>query len=1798
MQDSCRADTLTSSSAAPSSGPRGVKARLALYQEECRKQKEIKKYEEIEVNKLNESLKDIGRFQSPIKRSAKPKAELTPTKGKKPAALAVFQLELSPSVREEHDSSNNLSKSPYPRSGHSSFRNAAAATPKGAAKSPASKHPARPPAAAQTSQQTKDEEETAARAELSKALENLETSQSSLGGMKRSGEAKAESSSPSTFSFTSVRSRYLSAVRKLAPVDIKGQLSAMATAKDKQTYKEQRRAAIRAEQSKKAQYGTLKSAWDQYEKTAQDKPRDPGDENEQNARDQLDKIEEAIDRQWIGFTEDVVEVVQKYRDDGDNDDDAGEDSVLYWVKEGKRLKSESVARRRQKLEQRIVEEEQFWIEEAIKLRDQAKLKRSPDEGRNGSSPRGAHADTAAASVPDLEASSSALMSQSHGPMVGKSKDDYCYRSPKSLGRRVAEYTKAVSSSPSEREAAATAKEVEARVEKYAKMRTRKRATGGDDEDDDDDDDLDFWIAEAKRLQGKPKARFRNKAEEERYWLAEAKKLRDAVRNGRGPNPYGEVDEVEKAILEERIDRYNDVQTRKYAPDHDEDDDDDLDFWIQEAKRLRGDPTIKFQSMKDEEKYWRQEAIAIRESVRDGSGPNPYDDVHTVGGRVEEELESSIAFSNSVRSLGNRVAAYTKATATHAAAGNAQEIERRAQKYNQVKTRKHIPCDDDDDDDDDDLDFWIAEAKRLQGKPRTAFHSKAEEESYWIAEARKLRDAVRNGKGPNPYGEVDEVEKAILEERIEKYNEIETRKYVPDDDEDDDLGFWIQEAKRLRGDPHVKFRSRKEEDEFWRLEAIAIRESVRNGNGPNPYDDVQTVGGAKNVCPSDSATSFNNSVRSLGARVAAYEGAVRSTMPGNKVMEVDRRVRMYNEVKTRKLAPEDDDDDDDVDLDFWIAEAKRLQGTPKRKFRNKEEEDMYWVAEAKKLREAVRRGKGPNPYGDVDEAEKELLEERIERYYEITSRKYMPEEADDDDNLDFWIQEAKRLSGMKKTFPSQKEEAEYWHKEAITLRNSVRNGSGPNPYDDIRTVQIMVELDDESSAEEATSGSVGFQTKSKESSDGPSRAIDAHELGERVQRYNEIRTRKYVPEDDDEDDLDFWIQEAKRLRGDPGKRFKSRSEEGKYWKSEAIALRESVRNGTGPNPYEGIGAKSCAENDSDSESNLNSQAVELQNRVEKYNVAKARKCIPGDEDDDDDDDDFAFWIQEAKRLRGDRKKVFKSASEEEAYWKKEARSLRESIRNGTGPNPYDGIVIRRAEVIDDDDDDDRVEDDRHNSVSALSHTDAAELEQRVAKYNEVKARKYIPEDESEGDDLDFWIQEAKRLQGGSRKSFSSKDEEEAYWRKESIALRESIRNGTGPSPYAVNGESSAPGNNSYESDSSLGINSSKNQISVKAKSTYGHFKFPSHSKGIDTGVENLGSSTPEYEADESSVDGSTSDSDFESSSAIDRKKKSKKKKHKKKSKRAKKSGDADDSSSDSENSTQNLVTTEKSITKQQKSKVGDSAKTRNLAEPDSKNGESPKSLSLVKPDSRGKKAKKNSDANSALNPTEDGVTPRSSKLKAYMESMSKPSANDDAQEKEAKTEQPRNLDGSLWKNPLNRWTNRPTKKVHEIGTAITMKIATKTDCWRKTRHNFIMDNAPYNWHKVSGDFEVMVKVSGDFSTMYDKAGLMIRQDDENWVLTGLEYFNDRLNHSTSITRDYTDWSLASLPATPEKGAWFRLKRMGNSIETSYSFDTETWVVTRQGVFSDRQVLQVGLCGARPMGHCDMKVKFDYYRVKSI
>ena len=191
--------------------------------------------------------------------------------------------------------------------------------------------------------------------------------------------------------------------------------------------------------------------------------------------------------------------------------------------------------------------------------------------------------------------------------------------------------------------------------------------------------------------------------------------------------------------------------------------------------------------------------------------------------------------------------------------------------------------------------------------------------------------------------------------------------------------------------------------------------------------------------------------------------------------------------------------------------------------------------------------------------------------------------------------------------------------------------------------------------------------------------------------------------------------------------------------------------------------------------------------------------------------------------------------------------------------------------------------------------------------------------------------------------------------------------------------------------------------------------------------------------------------------------------------------------------------------------------------------------------------------------------------------------------------PKNPDGSPWKNPLKFWTNKP-KQLNEIGAKCIMKPTKGTDIFCRTKDS-LTDNANFYWHKYDGDFNVVVKIKGDLNAPYDKAGIMLRQDERNWCLSGLEYFGGRLCLSTCITRGITDWSLSPLAdetSARENGVWIAIKRQEGRIACFYSLDLTEWVQTRMGPFEVDDTLKVGIACTCPAGE-PYKVVFERYSI---
>jgi len=162
----------------------------------------------------------------------------------------------------------------------------------------------------------------------------------------------------------------------------------------------------------------------------------------------------------------------------------------------------------------------------------------------------------------------------------------------------------------------------------------------------------------------------------------------------------------------------------------------------------------------------------------------------------------------------------------------------------------------------------------------------------------------------------------------------------------------------------------------------------------------------------------------------------------------------------------------------------------------------------------------------------------------------------------------------------------------------------------------------------------------------------------------------------------------------------------------------------------------------------------------------------------------------------------------------------------------------------------------------------------------------------------------------------------------------------------------------------------------------------------------------------------------------------------------------------------------------------------------------------------------------------------------------------------------------------QWYNEPTK-FDEAGSKISLTVPGKTDFWRVTLHGFIKDDAPFYFKHVEGDFEVTVKFTAKYETLYDQAGLMVRQDEKVWMKCGIEFYKGVQHASTVITRDFSDWSISPVSENPVS-VWIRAKRTKECIETFYSVDRTNFIQIRQGYLSEAPTLQVGIMAAAPTG----------------
>jgi regulation of enolase protein 1 (concanavalin A-like superfamily) len=175
----------------------------------------------------------------------------------------------------------------------------------------------------------------------------------------------------------------------------------------------------------------------------------------------------------------------------------------------------------------------------------------------------------------------------------------------------------------------------------------------------------------------------------------------------------------------------------------------------------------------------------------------------------------------------------------------------------------------------------------------------------------------------------------------------------------------------------------------------------------------------------------------------------------------------------------------------------------------------------------------------------------------------------------------------------------------------------------------------------------------------------------------------------------------------------------------------------------------------------------------------------------------------------------------------------------------------------------------------------------------------------------------------------------------------------------------------------------------------------------------------------------------------------------------------------------------------------------------------------------------------------------------------------------------------WLNPPPQWALTDGELLVTTGD--------KTDFWRKTEYGFIRDDGHFAHRSVMGDFTAEVTFVGKYHTLYDQAGLMLRLDAIRWIKTGIEYVDERMNFSTVVTNDTSDWSfIPSSRVSVSDAIRVRLIRKGSTVSTGFLRVDGSWQTARIAGFPADSLCQIGVMCCSPQ-RAGLEVRFSEFAI---
>ncbi|GAF66922.1 hypothetical protein BTS2_3828 [Bacillus sp. TS-2] len=128
----------------------------------------------------------------------------------------------------------------------------------------------------------------------------------------------------------------------------------------------------------------------------------------------------------------------------------------------------------------------------------------------------------------------------------------------------------------------------------------------------------------------------------------------------------------------------------------------------------------------------------------------------------------------------------------------------------------------------------------------------------------------------------------------------------------------------------------------------------------------------------------------------------------------------------------------------------------------------------------------------------------------------------------------------------------------------------------------------------------------------------------------------------------------------------------------------------------------------------------------------------------------------------------------------------------------------------------------------------------------------------------------------------------------------------------------------------------------------------------------------------------------------------------------------------------------------------------------------------------------------------------------------------------------------------------------------------------------LNNAPYFYTEVEGDFVMSAKVSLTFKDTYDASAIMIHQNEECWAKACFEKTDFNKHAVVSVVRNkMTDDANGN--NIERDTVWLQVVRVGRSFSFHYSLDGEIYEMMRVFNLPVTETIKVGLVAQAPIGN---------------